>query len=119
MGANISSELPLWWNYIRGVQTFGYVGQLIPFCLGVGGLVKVIWAFFDQNSAHGRRLKNCKCKDQDEDLDSLAQLWKEVQEYERRVKGQPEIKEEEWECRKFESAGWTYWFRVSTLRFKS
>jgi hypothetical protein len=40
----IGTELTIQWNYISGVQNIESVGQLIPFCLGVGGLLKVIWA---------------------------------------------------------------------------
>jgi hypothetical protein len=40
----IGTELTIQWNYISGVQQLNTVGQLIPFCLGVGGLLKVVWA---------------------------------------------------------------------------
>jgi hypothetical protein len=40
----IGTELTIQWNYISGVQQLDSVGQLIPFCLGVGGLLKVVWA---------------------------------------------------------------------------
>jgi hypothetical protein len=40
----IGTELTIQWNYINGVQDLSSVGQLIPFCLGVGGLLKVTWA---------------------------------------------------------------------------
>jgi hypothetical protein len=42
----ISTELTINWNAIRGVNNLNTVGQLIPFCLGVGGLGKVVWAAF-------------------------------------------------------------------------
>jgi hypothetical protein len=94
----------------------GYVGQLIPFCLGVGGLVKVVFAFFDQNAAHGWRLRECRCDD-DEEMRELARLWREVKELEKALKGE---KEEEIICKARRSGlqGWTYWMRVSTLRFR-
>ncbi|TID15936.1 hypothetical protein E6O75_ATG08994 [Venturia nashicola] len=40
----ISVELTINWNAIKGVNNLNTVGQLIPFCLGVGGLGKVLWA---------------------------------------------------------------------------
>jgi len=40
----IGTELTIQWNEIRGVQKLGSVGQLIPFCVGVGGLFRVVWA---------------------------------------------------------------------------
>lgn len=44
MGLVLSIELTLAWNHISGVNIIGTVGQLIPFILGVGGLVKVLWS---------------------------------------------------------------------------
>jgi hypothetical protein len=40
----IGTELTIQWNEIKGVQQLDSVGQLIPFCLGTGGLLRVIWA---------------------------------------------------------------------------
>ncbi len=31
------------WNEVGGLQSLTSLGQLIPFILGVGGLVKVVW----------------------------------------------------------------------------
>lgn len=42
----ISVELTINRNAIKGVHNLNTVRQLIPFCLGVGGLRKVIWAAF-------------------------------------------------------------------------
>jgi len=39
----IAAELTIQWNCIRGVQRLGNVGQLVPACVGIGGLVRVIW----------------------------------------------------------------------------
>ena len=36
-------ELTIVWNHISGLQSFSSLGQLIPFILGVGGLLKVLW----------------------------------------------------------------------------
>jgi len=44
VGLVLSIELTLAWNHISGVNIIGTVGQLIPFILGVGGLVKVLWS---------------------------------------------------------------------------
>jgi len=40
----IGTELTINWNSIHGVTKLDSVGQLIPFCLGVGGLFRVIYA---------------------------------------------------------------------------
>ena len=37
-------ELAIKWNYVEGLNAFNSLGQLIAFCLGVGGLLRVIWA---------------------------------------------------------------------------
>ncbi|MCJ1450793.1 hypothetical protein MMC28_001127 [Mycoblastus sanguinarius] len=37
-------ELTIVWNNITGLQSVSSLGQLIPFILGVGGLIKVFWA---------------------------------------------------------------------------
>lgn len=36
-------ELTLVWNNVGGLQSLSSLGQLIPFILGVGGLIKVLW----------------------------------------------------------------------------
>ena len=36
-------EMTLVWNKVDGLQSLSSLGQLIPFTLGVGGLVKVLW----------------------------------------------------------------------------
>lgn len=36
-------ELTIKWNHVEGLDAFDSLGQLIAFCLGVGGLVTVIW----------------------------------------------------------------------------
>jgi hypothetical protein len=40
----IGTELTIQWNKIEGVQNVTSVGQLIPFTLGVGSLVKILWS---------------------------------------------------------------------------
>jgi hypothetical protein len=40
----ISTELTIQWNGIKDVQDLSSVGQLIPFTLGAGGLLKVIYS---------------------------------------------------------------------------
>ncbi|MCJ1241554.1 hypothetical protein MMC14_009559 [Varicellaria rhodocarpa] len=46
VGIILSIELGLRWNAVQGVQSIGAVGQLVPMILGVGGLVKVAWAWW-------------------------------------------------------------------------
>lgn len=36
-------ELTLVWNHVAGLQSLSSLGQLIPFILGVGGLIKMLW----------------------------------------------------------------------------
>ena len=45
VGLVLSIELTIWWNSITGVNQIGTVGQLVPFVLGVGGLIKVLWSW--------------------------------------------------------------------------
>jgi len=40
----IQVELTITWNHVTGLQSLSSLGQLIAFILGVGGLVKVLWA---------------------------------------------------------------------------
>lgn len=40
----VQVELTISWNNISGLQHLTTLGQLIPFILGVGGLLKVVWS---------------------------------------------------------------------------
>jgi hypothetical protein len=42
--AVIAVELTLIWNFVSGINSMNSVGQFIPFTVGVGGLVQVLWA---------------------------------------------------------------------------
>lgn len=37
-------ELTIVWNHVSGLNSLTSLGQLIPFILGVGGLLKVLWS---------------------------------------------------------------------------
>ena len=39
----VQVELTIRWNHVGGLQSLSTLGQLIPFILGVGGLLKVLW----------------------------------------------------------------------------
>lgn len=39
----VQVELTISWNHVSGLQDLNTLGQLIPFILGVGGLLKVLW----------------------------------------------------------------------------
>ena len=39
----VQVELTIAWNHVSGLQRLTSLGQLIPFILGMGGLVKVLW----------------------------------------------------------------------------
>jgi len=43
VGLIVQVELTIHWNNITGLQTLSSLGQLIPFILGVGGLLQVLW----------------------------------------------------------------------------
>ena len=43
VGLVLAIELSLFWNGVTGVTNMGQVGQLVPFVIGIGGLVKVLW----------------------------------------------------------------------------
>ena len=40
----IQVELTIAWNHVSGLSSLTTLGQLIPFILGVGGLLKILWA---------------------------------------------------------------------------
>ncbi|KAI9748866.1 MAG: hypothetical protein M1835_001692, partial [Candelina submexicana] len=44
VGLILATELHIRWNHISGVRSMDSVGQLIPMLLGIGGLLKVLWA---------------------------------------------------------------------------
>lgn len=76
-------ELTIAWNHMGGLQTLNSVGQLIPFILGVGGLVKVLWGKW-------RFLKNGTKEDPDsneycegKEAIQAYQTWKKA--YEQRI----------------------------------
>jgi hypothetical protein len=72
----IGTELTLQWNYISGVNKIDSVGQLIPFCLGVGGLLKVIWAaVMEQDRKEDRWCYFGRCNSADR-----RAVWKEASE---------------------------------------
>ena len=39
----IQVELTIVWNHVDGLRSLSSLGQLIPFVLGVGGLLKILW----------------------------------------------------------------------------
>ncbi|KAL8715891.1 MAG: hypothetical protein Q9220_000558 [cf. Caloplaca sp. 1 TL-2023] len=59
-------ELAIAWNHVGGLNNMGAVGQLVPAVLGVGGIIKVAWAFWNERkmdkqmeSAVPYRLRKC------------------------------------------------------------
>ena len=40
----VQVEITIVWNHISGLNSLTSLGQLIPFILGVGGLLKVVWS---------------------------------------------------------------------------
>ena len=49
VGQVLGTELTLRWNHVRGLQGIGTLGQLIPLVIGLGGLVKVFWEWFQSS----------------------------------------------------------------------
>lgn len=43
VGLIVQVELTIYWNNVTGLQSLSSLGQLIPFILGVGGLLQVLW----------------------------------------------------------------------------
>lgn len=43
VGLIVQVELTIYWNHVTGLQSLSSLGQLIPFILGVGGLLQVLW----------------------------------------------------------------------------
>lgn len=77
----IGTELTIQWNEIKGVQKLDSVGQLIPFCLGTGGLLRVTWAAFMERE---RRDKDRWCYFGRCNAADRKALWKEAgEEFER------------------------------------
>ncbi len=58
IGLVLSIELTIWWNSISGVDQIGTVGQLVPFVLGVGGLVKVLWSWLRFGMVHEHEIED-------------------------------------------------------------
>ena len=44
----VQVELTIVWNHMQGLQNLDTLGQLIPFIIGVGGLVQVLWKKWKQ-----------------------------------------------------------------------
>ena len=80
--------------------------------------MKVGVAFFDKKFATRRKREHCECEEADEEVGELARLWKEVQDYERKVTGKSDPWEDIKNCRRFDASSMTYWFKVSTGRLK-
>lgn len=70
----VAAELTIQWNCIRGVQKLGNVGQLVPACVGVSGLVRVVWrcmqlAFGKEEAGwDGEAMKKDKDRTEKDDL---------------------------------------------------
>ncbi|OCK74964.1 hypothetical protein K432DRAFT_386487 [Lepidopterella palustris CBS 459.81] len=75
----ISTELTIQWNYILGVQSLMSVGQLIPFSLGVGALVKVAWGAVFAGEYEGCGLLCSESKKRRE-WETVSQLFFELVE---------------------------------------
>jgi len=91
----ISTELTIQWNYVNGVQSILPVGQLIPFSLGVGALVKVVWGAVFEEQDEGCRLV-CREAERKEEWKEVSSLFFELVERQSKppVKADEEQKEE-------------------------
>jgi len=81
----IATELTIQWNYITGINDINSVGQLVPFTVGVGGLIQVCWsAVFDKNEREIRRSNRFTAVEKVAPWMEAAESWKRVKErYER------------------------------------
>ncbi|KAL9622675.1 MAG: hypothetical protein Q9160_002985 [Pyrenula sp. 1 TL-2023] len=97
----LSVELTLRWNSVYGLQGLGTVGQLIPFIIGVGGLLKVVntglkkWWY----SVRYRRAQDLEAKDRrrnEGDIDQeLADAYARCKEAYERLHGTGSAEEKE------------------------
>lgn len=75
----ISTELTIQWNYITGINNINSVGQLVPFTVGVGGLIKVCWsAVFDKEERESRWENKCLVVEKVAPWMEAADGWKRV-----------------------------------------
>lgn len=57
----MATELTIYWNKIDGVNTISSAGQTIPFVIGIGAIVRILYVklypqeFDDDNGPQGRR----------------------------------------------------------------
>lgn len=95
----VSTELTIQWNYIKGIQNIGNVGQLIPMSLGIGGLLKVVWGgimgddeWCGRKCATQRRMN--KWKDVGEALVRAQQAEEAQRQGKRSMTGSSDMKKE-------------------------
>lgn len=75
----IGTELTIQWNYITGINNINSVGQLVPFTVGVGGLIKVCWsAVFDKEERESRWEDKCTVAEKVAPWMEAADGWKRV-----------------------------------------
>ena len=93
----IGTELAINWNYITNVNYLDSVGQMIPFSLGVGGLIKVLWSALVEREADEKWCFG-KCRSV-----RRRQLWIEASKmYETAEKAWEKKKESETESKREE-----------------
>ena len=84
----IGTELTIQWNYITDINNINSVGQLVPFTVGVGGLIKVCWsAVFDKEGKKTRLGNRCIVVEKIAPWIEAMESWKTVKKkYEMRVR---------------------------------
>jgi hypothetical protein len=76
----IGTELTINWNNIRQVQKLNTIGQLIPFTLGVGGLLKVVWsAVFDRDARDSGCFGKCQAMKRRDEWSEASEAVERVQ----------------------------------------
>ena len=70
----VQIELTIVYNGISGLQSFSNLGQMIPFIIGLGGFVKVLWG-------KGCLIWEGKAEEEPETLEKLGEYERAMAKY--------------------------------------
>lgn len=92
----IATELTLQWNYVTGINNINSVGQLVPFSVGVGALIRVCWsAVVDRKEREGRWNGECTVEEKVGPWKEAGECWVRVKGvFEKRCRGMDRLGEE-------------------------
>lgn len=77
----LALELSINWNRITEVQSMKAVGQLVPFMLGLGGLLKVLWSFARLHVQRFHPNSHTRKEDEDGDIDECAGIFSSLKDF--------------------------------------